>query len=81
MNISDHFQQPQQPQQKSSYKKSHRMQVRAFTERENAKRLAEELKKKGICLLLCNSPAVWRGFFVFIPNFDNIFINILAILI
>lgn len=47
MNISAHFQQPQQPQQKSSYKKSHRMQVRAFTERENAKRLAEELKKKG----------------------------------
>jgi N-acetylmuramoyl-L-alanine amidase len=38
---------PSQPQQKSSDKKLYRVQVGAFTERENAERLAEELKKKG----------------------------------
>jgi N-acetylmuramoyl-L-alanine amidase len=38
---------PSQPQQKSSDKKLYRVQVGAFTEKENAERLAEELKKKG----------------------------------
>jgi N-acetylmuramoyl-L-alanine amidase len=36
-----------QPQQKSSDGKLYRVQVGAFTEKENAERLAEELKKKG----------------------------------
>jgi N-acetylmuramoyl-L-alanine amidase len=35
------------PQQKVSDKKLYRVQVGAFTEKENAERLAEELKKKG----------------------------------
>jgi N-acetylmuramoyl-L-alanine amidase len=35
------------PQQKVSDKKMYRVQVGAFTEKENAERLAEELKKKG----------------------------------
>lgn len=35
------------PQQKASYGKLYRVQVGAFKERENAERLAEELKKKG----------------------------------
>ncbi|MDF9296116.1 N-acetylmuramoyl-L-alanine amidase [Geobacillus stearothermophilus] len=38
---------PSQPQQKSSDKKLYRVQVGAFADRENAERMAEELKKKG----------------------------------
>lgn len=38
---------PSQPQQKVSDGKLYRVQVGAFKERENAERLAEELKKKG----------------------------------
>jgi N-acetylmuramoyl-L-alanine amidase len=38
---------PSQPQQKASDKKLYRVQVGAFTDRKNAERLAEELKKKG----------------------------------
>jgi N-acetylmuramoyl-L-alanine amidase len=37
----------QQPQQKVSDKKLYRVQVGAFAEKENAERLAEELKQKG----------------------------------
>ncbi|MBW9219253.1 N-acetylmuramoyl-L-alanine amidase [Anoxybacillus ayderensis] len=36
-----------QPQQKASDKKLYRVQVGAFSDRKNAERLAEELKKKG----------------------------------
>lgn len=38
---------PSQPQQKASDKKLYRVQVGAFADRENAERLAEELKRKG----------------------------------
>ncbi|UYL93720.1 N-acetylmuramoyl-L-alanine amidase [Parageobacillus phage vB_PtoS_NIIg3.2] len=38
---------PSQPQQKASDKKLYRVQVGAFSDRKNAERLAEELKKKG----------------------------------
>jgi N-acetylmuramoyl-L-alanine amidase len=38
---------PSQPQQKSSDGKLYRVQVGAFSDRRNAERLAEELKKKG----------------------------------
>ncbi|MBY6270206.1 N-acetylmuramoyl-L-alanine amidase [Parageobacillus thermoglucosidasius] len=38
---------PSQPQQKSSDGKLYRVQVGAFSDRKNAERLAEELKKKG----------------------------------
>jgi N-acetylmuramoyl-L-alanine amidase len=38
---------PSQPQQKVSDKKLYRVQVGAFSDRKNAERLAEELKKKG----------------------------------
>ncbi|MBY6278114.1 N-acetylmuramoyl-L-alanine amidase [Symbiobacterium thermophilum] len=38
---------PSQPQQKASAGKLYRVQVGAFSDRKNAERLAEELKKKG----------------------------------
>jgi N-acetylmuramoyl-L-alanine amidase len=38
---------PSQPQQKTSDKKLYRVQVGTFSDRKNAERLAEELKKKG----------------------------------
>nr|WP_237565010.1 SPOR domain-containing protein [Parageobacillus thermoglucosidasius] len=38
---------PSQSQQKASARKLYRVQVGAFTDPDNAKKLAEELKKKG----------------------------------
>jgi len=43
-----------QPQQKTSTGKLYRVQVGAFANRENAERLAEELKKKGYPVVIKN---------------------------
>lgn len=59
-----------QPQQKSSDKKLYRVQVGAFSDRKNAERLAEELKKKGYpAVIIWLLPLLLgRGFYLYLKN-------------